>query len=148
NGFAPGAKVTIYSTVVLGIDAQVTFFSAQRIDATVKALAWRDLEPGSHDVTITSNGQTATLSDAFITDKQGTVQVVPRAVPPARAGFRNGKAGKRPVEFKTPSGAVRSVPPVPAATAQPVADVAALKKDIAALQNSHNEISQKLEQVL
>jgi hypothetical protein len=149
NGFAPGATVEIYSTAVLGIAAQVTFFSAQRIDATVEADEWLELALGSHDVTITSNGQTATLSDAFtIIDTNGTAQAVPLAVPPARGGLSKGKAGKGPIEFKTPSGAVRSVPPGPAATAKPVADVAALKKDIAALQKSHNEISRQLEQVV
>src|SRR5689334_11872282 len=40
NGFDPAATVTIYSTVASGIDAHVTFFSAQRIDARVEGKVW------------------------------------------------------------------------------------------------------------
>jgi len=156
NAFDPSATVTIYSTVTSGIDAQVTFYSRQRIDATVEIDVWDELEAGSHDVTVTSGGQTETLPNAFAIDNSGNVNLQARKPLAGKPAAKSAKMVKpRKVTIGT-SGMVRSVPPA-AAGAKRVSGPTApkLKKNLADLQASHSELqkghqelSKKIDKVL
>ena len=85
NAFKPGAEVTIYSTAAAGIAGTVTFYSAQRIDVSVDAADWLGPnDTGNHDIVVTVDGETATLSPAFYWDGSS-------AGPPH--GSRNGGGG-------------------------------------------------------
>lgn len=75
NAFAPTATVTINPSVISEIKADVTFYSAQRIDASVTLDLWNELTVSNHDVTVKSNGQSATLKNAFSIDGSGNVGV-------------------------------------------------------------------------
>jgi hypothetical protein len=137
NEFDPAAVVNIYSSIASGIPTHVTFYSAQRIDVRVDDYSWSTLTLGNHDVTVTSNGQSATLFNAFIINDNGTARVNAYAAP---------KRGKvRKVTVGT-SRLVRTVPATPPPAARPVPDqnTTALNK----LQKSYDELAQKFDRAM
>jgi hypothetical protein len=143
NAFGPDATVTVFSTVASGIAATVTFFSAQRIDASISAAEWNTLSGSSHDIVVVSGGQTATLADAFSVDGNGNPSVSARAAGPANKAA--GKAAKGRPNYQVNFG-LKSAPP---AAARPASDAttAAMKKQVAELQKSNSGLQESYKQL-
>jgi hypothetical protein len=148
-GFLPALVVSIHSTVVQSQGIQVEFFSAQRIDVTFYPA---NFELGSHDIIITNpDGQSETLTNAFIIDSQGTVNISRRATLFGSTTSKTTPKGKahRRVAIEL-GGMVRSVPPstAPVAKAVPDANTAALKRSLEQLQKGQHELSEKVNRIV
>ena len=149
NAFDPTAVVTINSTPASAIKPAVTFYSAQRIDVTIDADSWSDLLVGNHDVTVTSNGQSATLRNAFTIDTHGNVGANPGQAPVAKTSFQTLKTGKPAA--KKPAGRTsreffkfgEPFAPPPKAGA-PDVKTANLEARVANLQKDLNELTRKI----
>jgi len=150
NGFDPASIATIYSAIASGIQPPVTFYSAQRIDVSVDTQSWRNLTVGSHDVVVTSNGQSTTLANAFVIDTTGTVSVPHRVTIASMSTLGSVKRGKtRKVTIAT-NQMVRSVSPSAAPVARPVADAntVALKRSLEQLQKSQHDLAEKVDRIM
>jgi len=150
DGFDPAATVTIYSTIASGIQAQVTFYSAQRIDVSVDNGSWGKLtRSSSHDVVVTSNGQAATLTNAFFIDSSGNVSI-PRSAAVASGSPSPVKRGRtRTVTIET-NRMVRPVSLSPAQVTQPAPDAntVALKRSLEQLQKNQQELADKVDRII
>ncbi|HVG91902.1 MAG TPA: hypothetical protein VNB54_10475, partial [Alphaproteobacteria bacterium] len=153
NAFDPTAVVvTINSTVTSAIEAVVAFYSAQRIDVTIDAGLWSHLTAGNYNVTVTSNGQSATLRNAFTIDKDGSVGANPGQAPVAKTSFQTLKTGKPAA--KKPAGRTpreffkfrEPFAPPPKAGA-PDVKTAALEASVASLQKGMSGLTQQVEKI-
>lgn len=149
NAFVPTAEVTINSSVASAIHSPAIFYSPQRVDVCIDATLWATLTTGNHDVTVTSNGQSATLHNAFTIDSHGNVGAKPGHPPATRKTFKAARmsrtAAKKPTRG-TPSNNFQFGKPfmAPPKAGVPDAKTAALEASVATLQKGQTDLAQKV----
>jgi hypothetical protein len=166
NGFDPGAVITVNSTVTSPVIVSTTFYSAQRVDASIAPQSWGSLPQGSHDVTITNpDGGSDTLFDAFSVDSNGNVTAADSLAAVGKAGLtakigkagltaKIGKAGlaakkgqpgsKRRFSGISIAGGTPSKPPSSTPIATSVPDTSALKSSVDALEKGRQDLQKEL----
>jgi hypothetical protein len=143
NGFDPVVIVTINSATPIA--AFVTFYSEQRIDATIDSNSWSDLYGSSHDITVTnSDCESATLSNAFSLDPNGNVTSSKvRTGTLVVRGTGSGGAGGQAAFKSVGSIASATAPAASAQSAATATQMAALQKQITNLKTDQSAALQK-----